>query len=97
MPTYPGASGALQCVAERSCQYLLDLKRDQNCLILGLAITYWRSRVSFFQLICLREDFKYYFADFVRKGGGGTPKIRNPLFAEKKSVNGGEGGTPQIR
>ena len=34
----------------------------------------------------LREDFKYYFADFVRKrGGGGTPQIRNPLFAEKNS------------
>ena len=87
MPTYPGASGALQCVAERSCQYLLDLKRDQNCLILGLAITYWRSRVSFFQLICLREDFKYYFADFVRKGGeGGTPQIRNLFFGPKSGV-----------
>ena len=44
----------------------------------------------------VREDFKYYFADFVRKGGGGTPQIPNPLFAEKKSVKGG-GGTPQIR
>ena len=27
-------------------------------------------------------DVKYYFADFVCKGGGGTPQIRNPLFAE---------------
>ena len=27
-----------------------------------------------------REPYKYYFADFVRKGGGGTPQIRNPLF-----------------
>ena len=42
----------------------------------------------------LREDFKYYFADFVRKGGGGTPQIRKSLFAEKKSVKGG-GGTPK--
>ena len=40
LPTYPGASGALQFVAKRSCQYLLDLKRDQNCLILGSAIIY---------------------------------------------------------
>ena len=46
----------------------------------------------------LREDFKYYFADFVRKrGGGGTPQIRKSLFAEKKIRKGGEGGTPQIR
>ena len=37
----------------------------------------------------LREAFKYYFADFVRIGSGGTPQTRNPLFAEKKSVNGG--------
>ena len=46
----------------------------------------------------VREDFKYYFADFVRKrGGGGTPQIRKSLFAEKKIRKGGEGGTPQIR
>ena len=44
----------------------------------------------------LREDFKYYFADFVRKGGGGTPQIRNPIFAEKKSVNGGRGYPPNM-
>ena len=43
----------------------------------------------------LRGDFKYYFADFVRKGGGGTPQIRNPLFAEKKSVNRGVGVPPK--
>ena len=30
--------------------------------------------------VALREDIKYYFADFVRKGGG-TPQIRNSLFA----------------
>ena len=29
----------------------------------------------------LREEVKYYFADFVRKGGG-IPQIRNPFFAE---------------
>ena len=45
----------------------------------------------------LREGVKYYFADFVRKGGGGTPQIRNPLFAEIFSVKGGGGGYPQIR
>ena len=44
----------------------------------------------------LREDFKYYFADFVRKGGrGGTPQIRNPLFAENFVRKGG-GGVPPI-
>ena len=49
-------------------------------------------------LLALREPFKYYFADFVRKGGGGgTPQIRNPLFAKEKIRKGGEGGTPQIR
>ena len=30
----------------------------------------------------LRGDFKYYFADFVRRGGGGTPQIRYPIFAK---------------
>ena len=45
----------------------------------------------------LREPFKYYFADFVRKGRGGTPQIHNPLFAEKKIRKQGGGGTPQIR
>ena len=45
----------------------------------------------------VREASKYYFADFVRKGGGGTPQIRKSLFAEKKIRKGGEGGTPQIR
>ena len=43
----------------------------------------------------LREPFKYYFADFVRKGGGGTPQIRNPLFAEKKIRKGGRGVPPK--
>ena len=44
--------------------------------------------------ISIRENFKYYFADFVRKGGGGgTPQIRNSLFAENFVRKGG-GGTP---
>ena len=29
------------------------------------------------------------------KGGGSTPQIRNPLFAEKKSVKGGRGVPPK--
>ena len=38
----------------------------------------------------IRENFKYYFADYVRKGGeGGTPQIRNPLFAENFVRKGG--------
>ena len=40
---------------------------------------------SFSDKIDLREPFKYYFADFVRKEGGSTPQIRNPLFAEKNT------------
>ena len=40
-----------------------------------------------------REGVKSYFGDFVRKGGGGTPQIRNPLPAGKKSVKGRR-GTP---
>ena len=42
----------------------------------------------------LRGAVKYYFVDFVRKGGGGTSQIRNPLFA-KKICNGGRGVPPQ--
>ena len=43
----------------------------------------------------LKEEVKYYFADFVRKGGGrGNPQIRNFLLAKILSVKGGGGGTP---
>ena len=36
-----------------------------------------------------REDIKYYFTDFVRKGGeGGTPQIRNRFFDLKTGVFG---------
>ena len=44
----------------------------------------------------LREPFKYYFADFVRKGGGGgcTPQIRNSFFAGKKIRKAGGGYPP---
>ena len=35
----------------------------------------------------VREDVKYYFADFVRKGGeGGTPHICNLFFGPKSGV-----------
>ena len=40
----------------------------------------------------IREPFKYYFADFVRKGGGVPPKSVTPFLPGKKSVKGG--GTP---
>ena len=30
-------------------------------------------KVMMVSAISLRNDFKYYFADFVRKGGGGYP------------------------
>ena len=44
-----------------------------------------------------REDIKYYFADFVRKGGGGSPQIRNHFFAENFVRKGGGGVSPWIR
>ena len=53
---------------------------------------------NWFQLfirLVIRGDFKFYLADFVRKGGGGTPQIRNPLFAEKIYVKGGRGVHPK--
>ena len=55
-------------------------------------------RTLYFKLMCIfREPFKYYFADFVRKGGGGVPpKFVTSFSPKKKSVNGGAGGTPQI-
>ena len=44
--------------------------------------------------IDLRENFKYYFADFVRKWGGGglPPKSITPFSVKNLSVKGG-GGT----
>ena len=47
---------------------------------------------NFFNI--LRGEVKYYFADFVRKGGGGTPQIRNSLFAESFVRKGGRGVPP---
>ena len=43
----------------------------------------------------VREDIKYYFADFVRKGGGGLllPKSVTFFLTKILSVKGG-GGTP---
>ena len=43
------------------------------------------------KLAKLREDFKYYFADFVRKGG--TPPPLTDFFSGKKGVTD-LGGTP---
>ena len=50
----------------------------------NIIVSSTRKKLNF--LSSLREAVKYYFADFVRKGGGGTPKIRNPLFAEKRGT-----------
>ena len=42
-----------------------------------------------------REDIKYYFADFVRKGGGGVPpKSVTPFLPKILSVKGGRGVPP---
>ena len=41
----------------------------------------------------LREAVEYYFADFVRKGGGEYPPNPEPPFRWKKSVKG-ERGVP---
>ena len=43
--------------------------------------------------VALRENFKYYFADFVRKGGGVPPKSVTPYLPKILSVKGG-GSTP---
>ena len=39
----------------------------------------------------VREDVKYYFAEFSVKGGGVTPQIRYSFFLSVK------GGIPQVR
>ena len=44
----------------------------------------------------IRENFKYYFADFVRKGGGIPPKSVTPYLPKILSVKGGGGGVPPI-
>ena len=43
----------------------------------------------------LRGEVKYYFADFVRKGGGVPPKSITPFLPKILSVKGG-GGVPPI-
>ena len=46
-------------------------------------------------MLVLREAFKYYFADFVRKGGGGLPpKSVTPFLLRKKIRKGGGRGVP---
>ena len=45
--------------------------------------------------MALREVVKYYFADFVRKGGGVPPKSVTPFLPKILSVKG-EGGAPPI-
>ena len=75
----------LNCLTEVHNQFLIFLPntplRDHCVVVIVMRI---------------RGDFKYYFAGFVRKGGG-DPQIRNPLFTEFFSVNEGGGSTPQIR
>ena len=39
-------------------------------------------------------DIKYYFADFVRKGGGVPPKSVTPFSPKILSVKGGRGVPP---
>ena len=43
--------------------------------------------------IYLRENFKYYFADFVRKGGT-PPPFTDKIFSKKKVTD--LGGTPPL-
>ena len=47
--------------------------------------------IPLFHLV-VREDFKYYFADFVRKGGTPPPPFTD-FFSGKKGVTD-LGGTP---
>ena len=44
--------------------------------------------------IVIREGVKYYFADFVRKGGGVPPKSVTPFLPKILSVKGGRGVPP---
>ena len=44
----------------------------------------------------LREEVKYYFADFVRKGGGGVPPKSVTPFSPKILSVKGEGVYPQV-
>ena len=44
--------------------------------------------------VTLRGNFKYYFADFVRKGGGVPPKSVTPFLPKILSVKGGRGVPP---
>ena len=39
--------------------------------------------------IHIREDIKYYFADFVRKGGTPHPLLRTAIFQKKNTDLGG--------
>ena len=65
------------------CALPFTLSLGSECVIGILFFTFY-----------LREPFKFFFADFVRKGGGGTPQIHNPLFAGKKIRKGGGGNPP---
>ena len=51
--------------------------------------------IVLFHLYSVREDVKYYFANFVRKGGGSTLQIHNPFFLKIEdmlAMRKGEGG-----
>ena len=48
--------------------------------------------IVLFHLYSVREDVKYYFANFVRKGGGSTLQIHNPFFSENWGHAGYEKG-----
>ena len=65
---------------------------DQRCWQSSIIILK-QDKTNILKSIILREDVKYYFADFVRKGGGEVPTKsvtpvnvnRNQVFFEQKT------------
>ena len=93
------------CVLNNPCTFVLLLfasptepvQDDSTSAMCLKLVVSERENFIVFGLI-FREDVKYYFADFVCKGGGGVvpPKSVTPFSLKILSVKGGGGGTPQI-
>ena len=84
-------------VAEVSEQLFIEaLGNDSGCKEWNHILFVDQSRVHLHSEVCFRESFKYYFADFVRKGGGGgvPPKSITFFLAKILSV---KGGVPPLR
>ena len=74
--------GALNSQLKRQQQHFLILFSGLLCFAVFAFGPDVHKRIRGF----LRGGVKYYFADFVRKGGGDTPQIRNLFFGPKSGV-----------